>query len=131
MPTIEQTIRIYQELADAEEKHGAPQARDRFLILAADAALSAGRPEEAERLRSRLLQLSPHHMLKPYRSLADALQSPDVRNYLAELRNSSPPAKAEAQLLALRDPQGTKPSATAEPATPPPERTAKPSTAAT
>ena len=62
---------IYEDLADLEEQRGATQNRDRFLILAADAALTDGASDRAEELRSRLLQSNPHHLLKPYPSLAD------------------------------------------------------------
>lgn len=91
MPTLDQILRIYQDLADWHEQHGPPHVRDRFLILAADAALGAGREDEADRLRHRLLQVNPHHMLRPFSSFAEALQSPDVRNYVHDLRKSYPP----------------------------------------
>ncbi len=60
------TLQVYTELADWYERQGQAAMRDRFLILAAEAAFSAGKPEEAERLRQRLLQGNPHHMLKPF-----------------------------------------------------------------
>lgn len=101
MPSSERMIQVYQELAESEAQHGSGQGRDRLLLLAADAALAAGRADEAERLRARLLQLNPHHMLKPFRSLADALQSPDVQSYMASLRAEHPPAQAEARLAEL------------------------------
>lgn len=90
MPSLDQVLKVYQELADWHEQHGPPQVRDRFLILAADAALSAGREDEADRLRRRLLQLNPHHLLRPFASLAEALRSPDVRNYINDLRQNYP-----------------------------------------
>ena len=46
-----------EELADWDERQGLDQLRDRFLVLAADAALSGGNAVEAERLRGRLLEL--------------------------------------------------------------------------
>ena len=62
----ENLLRVYRELADWYERQRQPQMRDRFLVLAADAAQTAGRADEAERLRLRLLKVNPHHMLKPY-----------------------------------------------------------------
>ena len=88
-----QPLRLYQDLADWYERQAQPQLRDRFFLLAADAALSSGHPEDAERLRQRLLQLSPHHMLKPFASFAQALKSPDVQGYLSDMRNKYPPDK--------------------------------------
>ena len=64
MPSPDALVTIYKELADRHERQGQSQMRDRFLVLAADAALRAGRDEEAERLRRQLLQRIPHHMLR-------------------------------------------------------------------
>jgi hypothetical protein len=102
MPTNEQTIRVYQELADWYERQGQAKLRDWFLVLAADAALSCGRADEAERLRGRLLQHNPHHLLRPYLSLTEAMKAPDVQNYIADLRRSYPPETAEHLLQSLR-----------------------------
>jgi hypothetical protein len=94
MTSAERCLRVYEELASCYEARGEPQVRDRFLVLAADAASTGGRPDEAERLRGRLLQLNPHHMLKPFSSWAQALQSPDVQSYLEGLRRTYPPGSA-------------------------------------
>jgi hypothetical protein len=96
---------VYEELARrCEEQHEA-RRRDIFLVLAADAAFAAGRADDAERLRMRLLQLSPHSLLCPYASFADALQARDIQDYIADLRRLHPPEQAE-QLL--RDASGKK-----------------------
>jgi hypothetical protein len=108
MPTLAETVNTYRELAEIYESRKEAQMRDRFLVLAADAALTAGRTAEAERLRGVLLQHNPHHLLKPYASLAEALKSADIRNYVAALRRSHPYERA-AQLLATlsgRDDEG-------------------------
>src|SRR5438132_837833 len=101
MPSIGEIVRVYRELAEIYESQGQAQMRDRFLVLAADASLTAGKAEEAERLRNRLLQLNPHHLLKPYSSLEEALKSVDVRNYVTALRRSHPYEKAEHLLATL------------------------------
>jgi hypothetical protein len=95
-------LALYQDLADWYEQRGQAQMRDRFLVLAADAALSASRPEEAERLRVRLLQQNPHHLLKPYASFVEALQAPDVQSYVSDLRRSYSPDAARHLLESLR-----------------------------
>lgn len=102
MPSPEQSVRIYRELAECHERQGEAQLRDRFLVLAADAARAAGRDDEAERLRATLLRHNPHHLLKPFGSFAEGLKSPDVQNYVAALRRSHPPEAAEQQLATLR-----------------------------
>jgi hypothetical protein len=106
MPTADQSIRVYSELATLCDRQGQPQVRDRFLVLAADAALSAGRAEEAERLRQRLLQHNPHHLLKPYASFAEAMAAPDVQSYVSALRRSHPFDAAEQLLQTLRKDAG-------------------------
>ena len=60
MPMKSTREMFVHELADCYDNQGLPQLRDRFLVLAADAAQTAGQPEEAERL---------HHALE---SKADA-----------------------------------------------------------
>jgi len=99
MPSSDPKVRVYEDLAEWEHQNGTPQARDRFLILAADAALTAGLTEEAERFRSRLLEYNPHHLLRPYPSLKDAMKSSDVYSYIADLRGNYPLGESE-QLLA-------------------------------
>ena len=101
MPSIGEFVRTYRELAEIYEARGEAQMRDRFLVLAADAALTAGKPEEAERLRGSLLRHNPHHLLKPYASLAEAMKSADIRNYIAALRRSHPFERAEHLLTTL------------------------------
>jgi hypothetical protein len=97
-----ESLGIYRELADCYDRRGQVSMRDRFLILAADAALEAGQAGEAERLRQRLLQGSRHHMLRPYSSFAEAVQAPDVQTYLRDLRVNYPLDVAEQLLESLR-----------------------------
>src|SRR5437588_2012990 len=102
MDPRENLLRVYRELADWYERQRQPQMRDRFLVLAADAALLAGRADEAERLRLRLLKVNPHHMLKPYGSFAQALKAPDVLTYVKDLRVNYPADVAEDLLRTLQ-----------------------------
>ncbi len=96
------TLQMYKELADWYQRQGQSAMRDRFLILAADAAFSSGNPDEAERLRQRLLQGNPHHMLKPFSSFAQALQSKNIQIYIRDLQANYPPHTAEELLQDLR-----------------------------
>ena len=96
------TLRVYKELADWYERQGQAAMRDRFLILAAEAAFSAGAPDEAERLRQRLLQGNPHHMFKPFSSFSQALQSTNIQIYIHDLQVNYPPETAEGLLRNLR-----------------------------
>jgi hypothetical protein len=102
MPTQDDPVQVYKELADCYDRRREPPMRDRFLVLAADAALRAGRADEADRLRLRLLKLNPHHMLKPYASFTQAMQAPDVQTYVRDLRLNYPPEVATVLLNSLR-----------------------------
>ncbi|MCI0683474.1 MAG: hypothetical protein L0Y71_15325 [Gemmataceae bacterium] len=84
----------YEELAEVCDRQQEARQRDIFLVLAADAAFRSGRRDEAERLRRRLLALSPHSLFRPYDSFAEALQSGDILDYLADLRRLFPPEQA-------------------------------------
>lgn len=117
MAAADSKTRVYEELADYEHEHGSPQARDRLLILAADAALAAGHNDEAERFRRRILEYNPHHLLRPFSSMADALKSSEVYGYVTDLRSSYPPEEAERLLASLRRGEGD--SGGADPAEPP------------
>jgi hypothetical protein len=107
MASPDNLVVIYKELADRHERQGQPQMRDRYLVLAADAAVSAGRAAEADLLLTRLLRANPHHMLRPFTSFAEAMASADIRNYVGELRRTHPPEQAEAEFDALRAGRGT------------------------
>lgn len=93
---------VYQQLADWYERRSEARQRDLFLVLAADAALTGGRPDQAEQTRQRLLQFSPYHLLRPYPSLSDAMQSAVVVDYLEDLRQQFPPPRAAQLLEGLR-----------------------------
>jgi hypothetical protein len=83
--------RMYEDLANHFARQGESGKRDECLVLAADAALSIGEPEDAERLRKRLLLTNPHHLLRPYTTMAEAMLSVDVCDYVADLRKQWSP----------------------------------------
>jgi hypothetical protein len=93
---------VFCELADWYDQRGDRCLRDRFLVLAMDAACRAGENAEAEKLRQWLFQVNPHHMLRPFASFAEAAQTPDVRTYLHELRTTYPNDVAQVLLRSLR-----------------------------
>ncbi len=98
MPNTERPLRVYEDLANWYDRIGQAKLRDWFLVLAADEAFTRGHAADAERLRSRLLKTNPHHLLKPFASFKEALQSPDVQGYITDLRRTYPP-EAAANLL--------------------------------
>ena len=118
MDSASERLGVYRELADTYDRLSQASMRDRFMILAADAALEAGQPVEAEALRQRLLQASRYHMLRPYNSFAEAIQSPDVQTYLRDLR-ANYPLEVARQLLATLLPTGAVSTAPAARQSPP------------
>src|SRR5262245_47536639 len=91
MTVTEAMVRAYEEAAEKHDKRRETRQRDLCLVLAADAAFRLGQRERAERLRLRLLALNPHHLLKPFPSLAEALRSPDIQRFVEDLRRQHPP----------------------------------------
>ena len=90
MTTPENLVVIYKELADVHQPPG-PAANARPLPRPGGGrGAGAGRPAEADLLLARLLRSNPHHMLRPFASFAEAMASPDIHNYVGELRH--PPA---------------------------------------
>jgi len=79
MSTSDDVLRVYRDLADYHERQGLDELRDRFLVLAAAAAQSAGHAAEAERLRQRLLTSNASHLIGPYPSMAQAMNAPEVQ----------------------------------------------------
>jgi hypothetical protein len=104
MPAANRKLTTYREVAECYDRCGHDTMRDRFLVLAADAALSMSQIDEAERLRIHLLERNPHHLLQPYASFEEAMKSVDVQNYVAALRRSHPFEKAEYLLETMRSP---------------------------
>jgi len=98
MKTAESLPAMYEDLANHFARQGESRQRDQCLVLAADAAQRAGLTQEAERLRKRLLLTNPHHLLRPYTSMAEAMQSNDVRDYVLDLRKQWP-AESVAKML--------------------------------
>jgi hypothetical protein len=112
-----QAALTYLKLSEWYNRKGQAQQRDRFLVLAADSAQAAGKPEDAEKLRLRLLKHNPHHLLRPYASFEQAMSSADVQSYVNDLRNSYPPRKA-AEMLATASQGSSQPAAQPKPLPP-------------
>lgn len=115
MPSTEPAYQTYQALADHYAEEGQAQLRDRFMVLAAESLFSAGRTSEAERVRMNLLNLNPHHLIKPFPSIEQALRSGDVKTYIAGLRRTYPPDKAAQLLRSLANERHASPTETPRP----------------
>jgi hypothetical protein len=131
MRNPETMLRVYEELANRFVQQNEPRFRDHCLVLAADAALSADKPQEGERLRQRLLQHNPHHLLRPFATMTEAMQAPDVQEYITDLRRQWPPEFVQKLYLSGRDAPVPAESMPSEPTAPSPtERGTKDATVA-
>jgi hypothetical protein len=92
---------VYLHLARASELRRRPHVRDRLFVLAAVIAADAGLPRIAAYCRHRVLQHNPHHMIRRWPSLAEALQDADFIYFLRHLQRRFPPEKAERMLEKL------------------------------
>jgi hypothetical protein len=99
---------LYLQLAEESARTGHLEDRERFWLLAADAALQAGQVEEAERLRRNILSHNSNCFLRPYNSFAEAMKTPDILKYVQDLRKHYPPAQAERRLESLRSQDASK-----------------------
>lgn len=115
MATTSEAVEVYRQVAEEYQRLGAPEKRDRFFLLAADAAYALGHREEAERLRRSILNGNPDHLLKPYGSLEEALRSPDIQAYVQQLRRRYPLESASALLVQLRRTGQASPAASSLP----------------
>ena len=106
MATAVQSLQVYEDLSNWYDRQGQAKLRDWFLVLAADTATSIGENERCERLRKRLLHVNPHHVLKPFATFKDALKSPQVRQYVADLKKRYPLETAEQLLKASQKKRG-------------------------
>ena len=101
MSSSQRNLEIYREIADLEEGRGSAQTRDRFQILAADAALQAGDHGEAD-AAARPSPCRPIPIIFSGRTppLPRRCGSADVASYVADPpRLLSPPARKPSRLL--------------------------------
>jgi len=112
VPSPANPVKLYLQLADESQRIGKLEDRERYWLLAADAALQAGQAEEAERLRRNILSNNPNYFLRPYNSFAEAMKTPDIVKYVQDLRKHCPPDQAQRWLESMRAQDAAK--ATAE-----------------
>lgn len=94
--SAQELLQHYLRLAHQYEHAGQIRLRDRCLVLAIDVAWQSGRINEATRLWQRLKQANPDLYLCAFASLEEAMQRPEVKEYLNHEREgaaelSSPP----------------------------------------
>jgi hypothetical protein len=87
--SAQEQLQRYLRLAHQYEQLGQNRHRDRCLELALAIAWQAGKVSEAERLWQRLRHSNPHHYLCGFGSAQEALQRPEVKEYLANAQNQA------------------------------------------
>lgn len=101
MPDYEQAMRAYVRLARLSDEKQQPQGRDRFLLLAGQAACRAGWLEVADCCRTLTLRANARHLLSRTASFPDALRDPDASAYFARLASFCSFEQAEHLLRGL------------------------------
>jgi hypothetical protein len=81
---------LYLELIDTYTESGQTTLRDYFVLLAADAFLASGQEDEAEYFYVEFSGRNPDHVLSRAGTLAAAVNHPEGRTYLGNLRQNYP-----------------------------------------
>ncbi len=91
----------YLELAKISEAKQQSSGSDRFLVLAAEAACRAGWLDVAERCRRIVLTHNPHHLIRRWPTVPDALRSKEFQPFLKQLGRFCSVERAETLLSEL------------------------------
>ena len=92
----------YVKLADLSQQKRQLLGRDKFLLLAAAAACSAGWPEVAQRCQRLVLENNPSHLIGKFATMADALRDPEFQPFRTRLERFCTYEKAEHLLHELQ-----------------------------
>ena len=84
MPDHDAAMLAFVKLAGLSQEKQQLGPRDKFLVLAAEAACQAGWPPVAERCRELVLAHNPVHMLKRFPSFVEACRDDGFRTYLRQ-----------------------------------------------
>jgi hypothetical protein len=96
-----QILGVYLHLARASALRQRPHARDRFLILAGALAASLQLARIADHCRREVLAHNPHHLIRRWNTLAEALEDQDFVVFWRQLQRRYPLEKAERMLAEL------------------------------
>ena len=95
MSNAERAAIHYLKLATISRAKQQLAGCDRFLVLAGAAACRAGWLDVAEICRDRVLEHNPHHLLRRWDTLPDALRSDEFPVFLKQLDRFCPAERAE------------------------------------
>ncbi len=94
-------VGMYLHLARASKMRQRPHITDRLLVLAGVAAARLKLPRIASHCRRRILKHNPHHAIKRWPSLEEALGDDDFLPLLRQLQRRYPLERIEQMLDSL------------------------------
>ncbi len=101
MTNPDQAALQYLKLAALSKEKGQTAGCDRFLVLAGASACKAGCLDVADACRARVMKHNPHHLLKQWPNMAEALRSEEFPPFLHQLERFCAVERAEALLMEL------------------------------
>jgi len=94
-------LAVYLHLARASELRRRPHVRDRLILLSAVIAADNGLKRIAAYCRHRVLEHNPHHLVRRWPTMDEALRDPEFIHFLRHLQRRFPPETAERMLETL------------------------------
>ncbi|MFV1968015.1 MAG: hypothetical protein ACC628_21530 [Pirellulaceae bacterium] len=92
---------VFLHLARASELRRRPHVSDRLFLLAAVIASDAGLERIAAYCRHRILEHNPHHAVRRWSTIKEAVDDQEFVHFLRHLQRRFPPEKAERMLETL------------------------------
>jgi len=92
---------VYLHLAQASVRRRRPHVRDRLLLLAAEQAVVMGLDAIAAFCRLLVLEHNPHHLVRRWDTMAEALEDDEYQCFSRQLRRRYPQERAERILQTL------------------------------
>lgn len=101
MSTPAHLLGLYLHLAEASQRRGQRQVRDRMLVIAGTIAARMNLPDIDLHCRRIVLAHNPQHLVRRWPTLSDALGDSDFLHFLKQLQRRYPQERAEQMLLNL------------------------------
>ncbi len=101
MTDLGYVLGLYLHLAHASRRRGRPHVADRLLVLAAATAATMGLDPLAAYCRELVLKHNPHHMIRRWPVVRDALENKDFQSLLKQLERRYSLERSEQLLAAL------------------------------
>jgi len=90
MPTAQEILSVYLQLARVSQRRRKAMARDRFLVLASMVAVDLELWDVADLCRRRILDHNPGHLVRRFESMRDAVGNEDYETLVTQLWRKYP-----------------------------------------